>query len=141
MSNIPSKFHLSIFTCFQGVLSAKFEGGVMKLMQGEDVSTLETKESFKIRDNLWGEFTTAMKYIEPSKWKDQYNTDELDTVVFDGYSWIFEYENSGIECKSLGDNAFPSFNDCSATLSTDRFYYLVLIIDALIERRHFIKLI
>jgi len=51
-------------------------------------------------------------------------------------SWVFDYENSGVECSSHGLNAYPSYKDYETTLEPDRMLLLILAMDSLLGRRY-----
>ena len=136
MSNIPSRCSLSVTCSFRGTRAVKFESGLLKLCDGEDGTKLKIREKINVKEERWDLFSKAASFLEVDKWKSDFDPEDLDVVVFDGCSWVFDYENSGVECSSHGLNAYPSYKDYETTLEPDRMLLLILAMDSLLGRRY-----
>ena len=136
MSFIPSKCFLWITCSFRGTRAVRLEGGILKLCEGEDGTKLKTRERLRVREDRWMAFAKAVSFLEAGSWKGEFDTEDLDMMVFDGCSWGFDYENSGLRCLTGGDNAYPSYDDCATSLDADRALLLFLAMDNLIRKRY-----
>ena len=139
MSCVPLKCSLSVTCSFRGTRAVKFEGGLLKLCEGGDGTKLKTREKLKVNEDDWDLFSKAASFTEVNEWKSDFDPNEIDLAVFDGCSWVFEYENSGVKCSTGGVNAYPLYNVCKTTLDPDRVWLLILAMDCLVGRRYLVE--
>lgn len=68
----------------------------------------------------------TLDFLRVWDWKADYDPIDCGYTVCDGMFWSFKASIAGRECKSGGDNAFPSFADPTKTsIDPERYSFLV----------------